>query len=203
MKRNLLIFCVLSVFILAISSCFHKQQSKMIPASHVKLSGEHKGLLEVAADSVKIMLVESIKNGYEVRAIIPIRNTVAWSDITGGSDEYKAVLDARMSNINVYFTDEYGSDIKELFNNLDVDHDIIESVIRSEQPTTEDLLVKDKNAIWGDKSYRFKKQTFDKVDGIVISQINVTKGKGKDFDETMDRIERVLNVVEKISVIGI
>ena len=175
----------------------------MIPASHVKLSGEHKGLLEVAADSVKIMLVESIKNGYEVRAIIPIRNTVAWSDITGGSDEYKAVLDARMSNINVYFTDEYGSDIKELFNNLDVDHDIIESVIRSEQPTTEDLLVKDKNAIWGDKSYRFKKQTFDKVDGIVISQINVTKGKGKDFDETMDRIERVLNVVEKISVIGI
>ncbi|MBO4752412.1 MAG: hypothetical protein J5526_06660 [Bacteroidales bacterium] len=205
MKKTLLLILCIAVTIgsFLFSSCGHKQRVKMIPASHVKLSGEHKGLIEVAADSVKIMLVETYDNTWEVRALIPIRNTAAWSDITGGSDEYNDVLDARMSNVKVHYIDQYGSEIKEIFNGLDIDHDAIESIMLSEHPNTEDVLIKDKSGLWGEKSHRVKKNTFKKVDGIVISQINITKGQGKNFDESMERIERILGVLEHAAALGL
>lgn len=205
MKKTLL--PLISVAILAsmflFSSCGHKQRVKMIPASHVKLSGEHKDLFRVAADSVKVMLVKTADYSYEVRALVPLCNTAAWSDLTGDDPQTEELLDPRMSDIKVYFTDQYGSDIKEVFNGLDIDHSALESILRSNRPTTEDVLIKDKSTLWGNKDYRVKKKTFDNVDGIVISQINITPKQGPGFDETLDRIERVLNVAEKVSLLGL
>ena len=202
--KKLEFIIVLAISIMVLPSCGHKPRVKTIPASHVKLSGEHKGFLEIASDEIKVMLVNTEKGCWEVRALIPIKNTAPWSSVTGGDEVFEECLDPRMSSASVVFIDEFGSEIREFYSTSVLDHNTIESVLKSENETVEDMLIKDKRALLGDKSYKTKKRTFDQVDGVVISQLNIMGQQQQkiSFDEVASRIETALSLIERASSLG-
>ena len=83
MKR-IRLFMILSLLGLFLFSCSSKQQeeTKMLPATAVKKSGEHSDLINIAADSVKVMLVKVSDERWTLRALIPIENTYPWETVT-------------------------------------------------------------------------------------------------------------------------
>ena len=205
MRKTAIIFSVLALFgcCALFPSCSKKPQVKVIPASHVKLSGEHKDFLEVAGDA-KVMLVEVMDDLWEVRAVVPIRNTAPWSAITGGDEKFEAYLDPRMGSATVAFYDAYGSELYLPLCKSVLDNNVIESVLKSEKQTTEDLLIKDKRTLWGAKEYKAKKKIYEQVDGIVISDMSITKGEQKkDYDQVITRIEGVLDLIGKAQAVGL
>jgi hypothetical protein len=204
MRKTVIIISVLALFCCTLfPSCSKKPQVKVIPASHVKLSGEHKDFIEVAGDA-KVMLVEVMDDLWEVRAVVPIRNTAPWSAITGGDEEFEAYLDPRMGSAKVAFCDAYGSELYLPLCKTVLDNNVIESVLKSEKQTTEDLLIKDKRTLWGAKEYKAKRKIYEQVDGIVISDMSITKGEQKkDYDQVMTRIEGVLDLIVKAQTIGL
>ena len=59
-------------------------------------------------------------------------------------------------------------------------------------------------ALLGDKSYKTKKRTFDQVDGVVISQLNIMGQQQQkiSFDEVASRIETALSLIERAYSLG-
>ena len=108
-----------------------------------------------------------------------------------------------MGSTSVVFYDVYGSEIYLPFNELVLDNNVIESVLKSERQTTEDLLIKDKRTRWFGKEYKVKKKIFEQVDAIVISDMSITKGEQKmDYDKVLTRIEGVLDLIVKAQAVG-
>ena len=99
--KKIKLFLLLSIFGLFLFSCSPKQQeeTKMLPASAVKMSGQHSELLEIAEDSVKVMLVKIDDNKWTLRALIPIDNRECFDGTRS------------MGNLDVEFLDANGSPI--------------------------------------------------------------------------------------------
>lgn len=204
-KTAIIVFSVLALFCCCtlFTSCSKKPQVKVIPASHVKLSGEHKDFIEVAGDA-KVMLVEVMDDLWEVRAVVPIRNTAPWSAIAGDDEEFEAYLDPRMGSAKVAFYDAYGSELYLPLCKSVLDNNVIESVLKSEKQTTEDLLIKDKSTLWGAKEYKAKRKVYEQVDAIVIADMSITKGEQKkDYDQVISRIESALDLIVKAQAVGL
>lgn len=205
MRKTAIILSVLSLYCCCalLPSCNKKPQVKVIPASHVKLSGEHKDFLEVAGDA-RIMLVEVMDDIWEVRAVVPIKNTVPWSAIAGDDKKMEACLDPRMGSATVAFYDAYGSELHLPLNKSILDNNVIESVLKSERQTTEDLLIKDKRTMWGSKGYKENKRMYEQVDAIMIFDMSITKGEQKkDYDQVISRIESALDLIVKAQTVGL
>lgn len=158
MKR-IRLFMILSLLGLFLFSCSSKQQeeTKMLPATAVKKSGQHSDLINIAADSVKVMLVKINDKEWTLRALIPIENQEYW-------DGYRS-----MGNLDVEFLDANGSPIDF---ELRPDWDVVESVLSSNSLKKEDLLAKEE---YHAGKYKIIKEKFDKIAGLVLKEMNLTE----------------------------
>lgn len=204
MKQKFILGAVALCLAVGLSSCGEKQEelTKMIPADDVTFSGKHKNLLTIPADvdSIKIMLVRADEeNGrWDVRAVIPVQNTKAWSQIPGTDTRKSSYFEPRMGNLNVTYLDANESEIGD---DLSMDGSVIESVLSSDDIITEKASVKDTWEYSGDKSYKAKRALFDKVAGISISNMELheekpaKKSSGKSSSTLSDIYEDALNEV--------
>lgn len=207
-KLFLLVLIVMSVLVMP--SCGHKSKIKTIPANHVVLSGEHKDFLEVAGDA-KVMLVQPNPgtNDWEIRAVVPIRNTAPWSTITGGDVEFEDALDPSMSKASVVFTNEFGDQIFGYYKDSELDHSIVESVMKCDYQTSENMIVKAKrtvyNAAFTNQRYKKTRKAYDQVDGVLITDMSIVKPQQKkmDADEVLTKVEIVMDLIGKAQAVGI
>ena len=204
MRQKFILGAVALCLAVGLSSCGEKQEelTKMIPADAVTFSGKHKNLLTIPADvdSVKIMLVcaDAENHRWDVRAVIPVQNTKAWSQIPGTDTRKSSYFEPRMGNLNVTYLDANESEIGD---DLSMDGSVIESVLSSDDIITEKASVKDTWEYSGDKSYKAKRALFDKVAGISISNMELheekpaKKSSGKSSSTLSDIYEDALNEV--------
>lgn len=201
MKQKFILGAVALCLAVGLTSCGEKQEelTKMIPADAVTFSGKHKNLLTIPADvdSVKIMLVcaDAENHRWDVRAVIPVQNTKAWSQIPGTDTRKSSYFEPRMGNLNVTYLDANESEIGD---DLSMDGSVIESVLSSDDIITEKASVKDTWEYSGDKSYKAKRALFDKVAGISISNMElheIKKSSSKNSSSLSDIYEDALNEV--------
>lgn len=204
MKQKFILGAVALCLAVGLTSCGEKQEelTKMIPADAVTFSGKHKNLLTIPADvdSVKIMLVcaDAENHRWDVRAVIPVQNTKAWSQIPGTDTRKSSYFEPCMGNLNVTYLDANESEIGD---DLSMDGSVIESVLSSDDIITEKASVKDTWEYSGDKSYKAKRALFDKVAGISISNMELheekpaKKSSGKSSSTLSDIYEDALNEV--------
>ena len=202
MKQKFILGAVALCLAVGLTSCGEKQEelTKMIPADAVTFSGKHKNLLTIPTDvdSVKIMLVcaDAENHRWDVRAVIPVQNTKAWSQIPGTDTRKSSYFEPRMGNLNVTYLDANESEIGD---DLSMDGSVIESVLSSDDIITEKASVKDTWEYSGDKSYKAKRALFDKVAGISISNMELheekpaKKSSGKSGSTLSDIYEDALN----------
>lgn len=174
MKKNFLLIVCAVALVLGLSSCGNKkvEESKMIPASAVTFSGENSDLLRVNADSVKVMLVNIGEDQWSVRALIPIANTKGWGWIentyVSPDDSYHGL------DLDVVYIDANGSEIGQDLSLYD-DYSKISAVLKAEmEGKTDNILVK---GAWENLycAYESNKATYDKLSGINISGLTLTK----------------------------
>lgn len=201
MRQKFILGAVALCLAVGLTSCGEKQEelTKMIPADAVTFSGKHKNLLAIPADvdSVKIMLVcaDAENHRWDVRAVIPVQNTKAWSQIPGTDTRKSSYFEPRMGNLNVTYLDANESEIGD---DLSMDGSVIESVLSSDDIITEKASVKDTWEYSGDKSYKAKRALFDKVAGISISNMElneIKKSSSKSSSNLSDVYEDALNEV--------
>lgn len=201
MRQKFILGAVALCLAVGLSSCGEKQEelTKMIPADDVTFSGKHKNLLTIPADvdSIKVMLVRADEeNGrWDVRAVIPVQNTKAWSQIPGTDTRKSSYFEPRMGNLKVTYVDANESEIGDA---LSMDGDVIESVLSSDDIIMEKASVKDMWEYSGDKSYKAKRALFDKVAGISISNMElneIRKSSSKSTSNLSDVYEDALNEV--------
>ena len=204
MKQKFILGAVALCLALGLTSCGEKQEelTKMIPADAVTFSGKHKSLLTIPADvdSIKVMLVcADQENGrWDVRAVIPVQNTKAWSQIPGTDTRKSTHFEPRMGNLNVTYLDANETEIGD---DLSMDGSVIESVLSSDDIITEKASVKDMWEYSGDKSYKAKRALFDKVAGISLSNMELNevkpakKSSSKSSSSLSDIYEDALNEV--------
>ena len=204
MRQKFILGAVALCLAVGLTSCGEKQEelTKMIPADAVTFSGKHKNLLTIPTDvdSVKIMLVcaDAENHRWDVRAVIPVQNTKAWSQIPGTDTRKSSYFEPRMGNLNVTYLDANESEIGD---DLSMDGSVIESVLSSDDIITEKASVKDTWEYSGDKSYKAKRALFDKVAGISISNMELheekpaKKSSGKSGSTLSDIYEDALNEV--------
>lgn len=201
MRQKFILGAVALCLAVGLTSCGEKQEelTKMIPADDVTFSGKHKNLLTIPADvdSIKIMLVRADEeNGrWDVRAVIPVQNTKAWSQIPGTDTRKSSYFEPRMGNLKATYVDANESEIGDA---LSMDGDVIESVLSSDDIIMEKASVKDMWEYSGDKSYKAKRALFDKVAGISISNMElneIKKSSSKSSSNLSDVYEDALNEV--------
>ena len=186
MKQKFILGAVALCLALGLTSCGEKQEelTKMIPADAVTFSGKHKSLLTIPADvdSIKVMLVcADQENGrWDVRAVIPVQNTKAWSQIPGTDTRKSTHFEPRMGNLNVTYLDANETEIGD---DLSMDGSVIESVLSSDDIITA------------------KRALFDKVAGISLSNMELNevkpakKSSSKSSSSLSDIYEDALNEV--------
>ena len=163
MKRtNAFGIAVMFLAILSFASCNkEKETTKMISADRVELMGDNSDLFEIDADSVKVMLIPIGTTGkeWEVRTIIPLRNTTPWSEIPGSDQS----LSNHIYGVSMYvhYLDSYDSELDLSIQN---DNEIAKKVLKSEALITEEMPITEYN--FGNKSYKYQKAYFDKIDGL-------------------------------------
>lgn len=175
MKTNFIKGLIILILGMGLFSCSKKQEmTKMISADQVTLSGSHKQLLKIASDSVKIMLVCTDKKDdtWEVRALIPMTNTKSWSKVPDNNPRAASYYKPSMGNLEVDYLDANESSLNiELKPNWDV----VASILASDEQIEEKVLITDEWENLGDKSYKTKKDIFDRVAGIALSKMELTK----------------------------
>lgn len=169
MKKFTIIMLMAIVGLMAISCSKGKEETKMIPADEVSISGGHSNLLEIDADSVKIMLVQISDKRWDVRAIIPIKNTMPWSNVPDTDESADSYFTPSMGNLHVEFVDVNGSPLSY---DLQPDWDIVKNVLSSDEYKTEEMLVQ---GMWSGDEYKDMKTIFDKVAGIKITNADLSR----------------------------
>lgn len=170
MKKIKLIAIVAAIMV-ALVSCGQKkaEETKMIPSDAVKKSGEHSNLLSVDADSVKIMLVNTKGESWEVRALIPLTNEFLWENVPETDPTADEYYTPSMGNLAIEFLDANGTPLENI--SIEVDYDVIESLLSSNDYKTEDFVIKE----YFGNSYKNMKAQFDKVAGISIKKMDLVK----------------------------
>lgn len=178
--KKIKLFLVLSLFGLFLFSCSKQQEeTKMIPATAVKMSGKHSELLTIDADSVKVMLVKIDEDRWTLRALIPIENVYAWKVVTNmykpsdPDEEYVPSMGNENSmlhdHLEVEFLDANGSPIDF---NLKANLDVVGSVLSSNSIKKEDMLVKEGYESDAEE-YGVIKEKFDKIAGIAFKRMEL------------------------------
>ena len=99
-KTGLYGLIVLALLAVAVSSCQKKTElSKMISSDRLELIGDASDLFEIE-DSIKVVLIPVGTDGkkWEVRAHLPLKNTMPWSEIPGSDQS----LDNFISSVLFY-----------------------------------------------------------------------------------------------------
>ncbi len=160
--------CLIAAVGIIFSSCGGSEKEEVKYVAADEISGEHAELLEVS-DSIKVLLVNPSGNNWEVRAIIPITNTMSWSDVPNTDPSASEYYLPKMGNLSVKFLDKNGS---ELDCDVSPNWDVVESVLSSNKEKTENMSVQES---WGGGSYKQKKALFDKVASVKLSRAELTK----------------------------
>lgn len=160
--------CLVAAVGIAFSSCGGSKQEEVKYVSFDGISGEHAELLEVS-DSVKVMLVNPSGDKWEVRALIPITNTMSWSDVPDTDPNAKEYYLPKMGNLSVEYLDKNGS---ELDCRVNPSWDVVESVLSSNKEKKENMSAQE---MWGGGSYKDKKALFDKVASVKLSKAELSK----------------------------
>ena len=188
---------------LSFASCDkEKELTKIISADRVELTGDNSNLFEIDADSVKVMLIPVGTTGkeWEVRTIIPLRNTTPWSEIPGSDQSLSSFISGVLMYVN--YLDEYDSKL-EL--SIRTDYQDTEKLLKSEEIITEDIPIKEYNS--GNKSYKYQKAYFDKIDGlkmqIELSWAHVgysssSSSSNNSWDKLLDEYEKCVNECVKL-----
>lgn len=194
--------------ILTFASCSKEvEMTKMIPADRVELTGKNSNLFEIDADSVKVMLIPIGTTGkaWEVRTIIPLRNTTPWSEIPGNDQSLPSFIYG--ISMYVYYLDNYDS---ELDLSVTTDYQDGEKLLRSEEINTQNISINEYN--FGDKSYKYQKAYFDKINGVKMEielswahSANSTSSSSysssttnPEWDKLLDEYEKCVNECVKL-----
>lgn len=197
MKKQRLLGLVALVAVFFITSCNkEKELTKYISSDKVELTGDRTDLFEIDADSVKVMLIPVGAEGkkWEVRTIVPIRNTTPWSQIPE-SDRNRSSF---ISGVSMYikYLDGYGSSLDM---SIDSYYPNVEKVLKSDDLITEDMAIAEMS--FGDKSYKKQKAYFDKIEGIKIqvslSWTQVASGSSSTKSSSTNNWDKLLDDYEK------
>ena len=209
MKRtNALGIAVMLLALLSFASCNkEKEMTKMISADRVELTGDNSNLFEIDADSVKVMLIPIGTTGekWEVRTIIPLRNTTPWSEIPGSDQSLSSFIYG--VSMYVHYLDSYDSELDLSIQN---DNEIAKKLLKSEELITEDMPITESN--YGNKSYKYQKAYFDKIDGLKVqielswahsgnsssSSSYSSSTKNTNWNQLLDEYEKCVNECVKL-----
>ena len=194
--------------LLSFASCNkEKEMTKMISADRVELTGDNSNLFEIDADSVKVMLIPIGTTGekWEVRTIIPLRNTTPWSEIPGSDQSLSSFIYG--VSMYVHYLDSYDSELDLSIQN---DNEIAKKLLKSEELITEDMPITEYN--YGNKSYKYQKAYFDKIDGLKVqielswahsgnsssSSSYSSSTKNTNWNQLLDEYEKCVNECVKL-----
>lgn len=172
-KLQLLILTAALLPLATIVSCSGKgeEEVKTLSAESVKMSGEHKNLIQINGDEVKIMLVNSNPNdkyGWEIRASMPIIGTTAWSDVPGTDESASSYFSPRMGNLSVAFLDANGNELEYA---IAPNWDAVETVLKNAPTEEEDLICSGYSSL----DYKGAKAFYDKIQGLRISKMDLNE----------------------------
>lgn len=197
MKKLSLFVLVALVAVFFITSCNkEKALTKYISSDKVELTGDRTDLFEIDADSVKVMLIPVGAEGkkWEVRAIVPIRNTTPWSQIPESDQSRSSFISGVLMYID--YLDGYGSSL-----NMSIEsyYPNVEKVLKSDDLIIEDMAIEEMDL--GDKSYKKQKAYFDKIEGINIqvhlSWARTSSGSSSTKISSTNSWEKLLDDYEK------
>lgn len=162
MKRLLVLLSAVAL-VFGLVSCGGKQEelTKMIPASAVTLKGEHKDLIKIASDSVKIILQKTgdNDNDWEVRTVISLSSTKPWSEVQKIRTRDNYCFD--YATINAQYIDSNGTEM-----DLQLEEPFL-TLLKSEELNTENITLKYLSD-WDRNKYDVTKEMFDKISGLCI-----------------------------------
>lgn len=140
-----------------------KEMSKMIPADRIVLNGTNSDLFYLDADSVEVKLIPVGVDGdeWEVRTILPLRNTTPWSKIPGSDQN----LDRSIYGINIYpkYTDRNDTKIDL---SIEMDYQSCKKLLMSDAIVTTNIPILEYNFV--NKEYKRQKAYFEAIDGVTL-----------------------------------
>ena len=136
----------------------------MIPADRILLKGENSNLFKLDADSVEVKLIPVGVDGdeWEVRTILPMKNTTPWSKIPGSDQN----LARSIYGISIYpkYVDKYDT---ELDLNIETDYQSGLQLLKSDDIITANIPILEYNFV--NKDYKKQKAWFEAIDGINLT----------------------------------
>ncbi|MCQ2342387.1 MAG: hypothetical protein MJZ75_02680 [Paludibacteraceae bacterium] len=210
MKKLPILVALLGTMIFCASCAKHEEETKMISADDVRLSGQHKSLLSISSDSVKIMLVctdeEDCK--WDVRVRFSMESNQDWEDVPGREPKVApksdySYFEPSMGNFEVTLLDANGNELDKEFS---INYDAIKSILTSPEGTEEDILAQDRWSSLGDKSYNAQKAIYDKVANISISKLELDEihvsapsksSNSSIYDDYEDALDDAVDAYEK------
>ena len=150
---------------LSFASCSkEKEMSKMSPADRIVLNGTNSDLFYLDADSVEVKLIPVGVDGdeWEVRTILPLKNTTPWSKIPGSDQN----LDRSIYGINVYpkYIDKNDT---ELNLSVEMDYQNCKKLLMSDEIITLKIPILEYNFV--NKEYKKQKAYFEAIDGVTLN----------------------------------
>lgn len=197
MNKQRLLGLVALVAVFFITSCNKEQElTKYISSDKVELTGDRTDLFEIDADSVKVMLIPVGAEGkkWEVRAIVPIRNTTPWSQIPESDQSRSSFISGVLMYID--YLDGYGSSL-----NMSIEsyYPNVEKVLKSDDLITENMAITEMSL--GDKSYKTQKAYFEKIEGVKIqvslSWAHTASGSTSTISSSTNNWDKLLDDYEK------
>lgn len=207
MKKLPILVALLGTMVFCASCAKQEEESKMISADNVRLSGQHKSLLSLSSDSVKIMLVcTDEKDGeWDVRVRFSMKNNQNWEEVPGREPKVApkkdySYFEPEMGNFEVTLLD---ANDNELDKELSINYDAIKSILTSPRGEEEDILAQDRWS-FGDKSYKTQKAIYDKVANISLSKLELhevfvsapAKSSRSIYDDYEDALDKVVDAYD-------
>lgn len=210
MKKLPILVALLGTMIFCASCTKHEEESKMISADDVRLSGQHKSLLSLSSDSVKIMLVctDEKDDKWDVRVRFSMESNQDWEEVPGREPKVApqgdySYFEPGMGNFTVSLLD---ANDNELDKELSINYDAIRSILTSSDGDEEDILAQDRWSSLGDKSYKAQKAIYDKAVNISISKMELnevhvsapsTSSGNSIYDAYEDALDDAVDAYEK------
>lgn len=208
MKKKSLLMVLALTFMSAmvfVSCGKEEEQVKWIPAPH--FSGQHSDLLRCTADSVKVILTKASDSdkSWEVRAMVPMANTMPWSNVPGTDENQSEYFKAEMGNLGADFLDANDSPIDY---EIKPDWDKVASMLASDVEVFEDVWF---TIYWEMHRGKYDKMKgiFDKVQGMEIKKMDLTtvyhvvesssssSSSNSSVDDWSDAYDKALDAYEK------
>ena len=211
--KNLFVVIAVLATTMMLSSCgdSKEEQTKMISPDRVNLVGTHSNVLEVT-DSVKVLLVKVDNNEkkWTIKAIVPISNTTFWKNVPGTNTKAKEYFTSSMGNACSSFIDANDSEVL----GGGMQWDKLESILSANEYKTVKLELQARYSLFSEYEvdYKTAKAAFDKIDGMELSKLDLTKewraeetstshssskSYDVDLDDAIDQYERAVDAASK------